>query len=307
MREAAAEPFRGSRDGFQLYGLRSGELELAVAPELGAAVVSLRSHASGREWLWHPPAGRGLFANRHGDAFELGPLTGAVDCATTIAPCTVAGRQLPDHGEAWTARWRVDEAAFRDGFIRTEVHLPAAGLELTRSIRVNGAGARFTYTIANASPQPVPYLWAFHPLLAVEAGDRVELPACIRQLRAGAVQGYPEAGGVWNWPEPAPGIRLDHAVGPEGSYAKLFAGFAGHARGWCALRRGAEKLEFHFDAAAIPWLGLWWTTSGWNGCTHLAIEPASHAADSLAEAGAEPLAPGAQRSWSFEIRVKEVL
>jgi hypothetical protein len=300
-----AETFTAQRDGFNAYGLRSEDLELLVIPDLGAGIVSLRSVRTGREWMWRRPDTSGLYANAWGDPFELGPLAGAVECLPTIPPCTVSGRALPDHGEAWTAAWTIDEAGFRDGLIRTSVRLPVSQLEFSRCIRLDGPVARFEYRIGNPSPQAAPYLWAFHPLFAVGTGDRLELPASIHSVRAAASQGFSSlaGAGVWNWPEPLPGIRLDAVEGNRrpNTFAKLFADFSGCRDGYAALCRGAERLEFRFDPKEISCLGLWFTDGGWHGFTHVAIEPASDMTDSLADARANPLTPGSERCWQFEI------
>src|ERR1017187_6615498 len=58
------------RDGFDLFTLRNAGLELAVAPALGAKVVSLKNLLTGREWLWHPIPGMRLFRNQPGDDFR---------------------------------------------------------------------------------------------------------------------------------------------------------------------------------------------------------------------------------------------
>ena len=301
----AAEYFRSELDGFAACGLRNQKLELVVVPALGANIVSLRSLASGREWMWRRPDPARLFANAWGDAFPGSPLRGAVECIPTIAVCTVAGRQLPDHGEAWTAVWELDEAALLEGEIRTSVRLPVSELEFTRSIRMEGTAVRFEYRVVNRGLRATACLWAFHPLLRIEADDRLELPESIVSLRAKVSRGFGEPGGraVWEWPEVAPGLRLDR-VGdglPPNSFAKLFADFTECGVGWAALSGRAERLEFRFDPATIPYLGLWLTNGGWNDLTHLAIEPASAATDSLADAIATPLEPGGERAWRFEI------
>jgi hypothetical protein len=300
-----AETFTAEPDGFHACGLRTDDLELLVIPQLGAAIVSLRSVRTGREWMWQRPDAAGLFPNAWGDPFEQSPLTGAVECLPTIAPCAVSGRTLPDHGEAWTSAWELDEAAFRCGAIQTSVRLPVSQLEFSRSILLDGPVARFAYRIGNPSPQPVPYLWAFHPLLAVGTGDRLELPASIQSVRATASQGFLclAVSGDWKWPEPVPGIRLD-AVGEGGrpnSFAKVFADFSECREGYAALCRGDERLEFRFDPKDISCLGLWFTHGGWNGFTHVAIEPASEMSDSLSDASANLLTPGSERCWRFEI------
>src|ERR1041385_3849854 len=94
--------------GFEVFTLANNEIELGVVPELGGRIVSLKNLRTRREWLWHPLGGRKLFRNQAGDSFERSPLVGMDECLPTIAPCSWQQRNLPDHGELWTADWSVD-------------------------------------------------------------------------------------------------------------------------------------------------------------------------------------------------------
>ena len=49
--------------------LSNEDVELAVVPELGAKIISLKDLRTGREWMWHPPGGLKLFRNLPGDDF----------------------------------------------------------------------------------------------------------------------------------------------------------------------------------------------------------------------------------------------
>ncbi len=306
-----AGTFVTAREGFTVYGLRTEQLEVSVIPELGANLISLRSVRSGREWMWQRPDAPVLFTNACGDAFERSPLAGAVECLPTIAACTLEGRALPDHGEAWAVPWQLDEPAFRDGVIHTCAQLPVSGLHVTRRLYLDGPVVHLEYRAVNLSPErAVPCLWAFHPLLSVDPDDCLELPESVRTLHAASSKGFPELAGkhTWDWPESSPGLRLDRVGSgwPAGSYAKLFAEFPAGSVARAALLRGAERLEFRFDPAQLPYLGIWCTHRGWHGFTHLALEPASDRCDSVADAQSQPLAPLGARQWCFEMEWSSV-
>src|ERR1700682_5913207 len=98
--------------GFGVFILGNQEVELAVVPELGARIISLKDLRTGREWLWRPAGGRELFRDGAGDSFENSPLAGLDECLPTIAPCCWQGRDLPDHGEVWAAAWTLDFEAW---------------------------------------------------------------------------------------------------------------------------------------------------------------------------------------------------
>src|SRR6266481_4178400 len=105
--------------GFEVFILSNQEVELAVVPELGARIISLKDLRTGREWLWHPTKGLKLFRNRAGENFESSPLVGMDECLPTIAPCCWRGRDLPDHGEVWATNWSLDLEAWERGLLRT--------------------------------------------------------------------------------------------------------------------------------------------------------------------------------------------
>src|SRR5258706_2720611 len=100
--------------GLAVHVLDNAEIALAVVPELGAKIISLKNLRSGREWLWHPPGGVKLFKNLPRDDFSTSPLVGVDECFPTIDPCSWQGRELPDHGEIWSVPWQVDGGAWEN-------------------------------------------------------------------------------------------------------------------------------------------------------------------------------------------------
>ena len=174
------------RQGFEVYVLNTGEVELVVVPELGAKIISLKDLRTGREWMWHPPGGLKLFRNRPGDAFSQSPLAGADECMPTIAPCSWQGRELPDHGEVWNAPWKVDFDALENGILKTSVRLNISPFDFERTIELRGNEIQINYQLNNYSAAERQFLWAIHPLLRLQAGDQLELPASTRALLNGA-------------------------------------------------------------------------------------------------------------------------
>lgn len=276
-----------------------------MVPEIGAKIVSLRNLATGREWMWRPHPDAPLFRNEPTDPFDASPLIGADECLPTIAPCRWNGRDLPDHGEVWAKAWQVDELTKER--IRTSIRLQLLPLLFERTVSVEQNQAFFEYALTNCSGQPQRFVWAFHPLMSIEDGDQIDLPDEIRSVHVAAVKGLDVSAGChWAWPQPMPDLRLDRIdfgnYAP--AYAKLFANFSKLQHGFAAIRRGREKLSFWFDPAEIPFLGLWFTRGGWNGYTHMAIEPTNAATDLLLEVAPNNrtvLEPFQTQRWSFHI------
>lgn len=276
-----------SEQGYVVKGLRSASAELLMVPELGGRIISLRSLRTGREWCWHQPRPDWLWSNDAGDAFGTSPQAGIDECVPTVAACQVRGRRIPDHGEVWYQDWPLDPEALTSQELRATVPLTVSPLVFSRGIRAESEGAFvFDYSLRNTGLLSEPYLWSFHPLLNLEPGDRLELPAEVRELRLNGGLGAPMAlGDLWDYPEPFPGIRLDEAALPAmpGSCLKGFAGPLD--QGFAALvnDRTGDRLEITWDATVIPYLGLW-LNRGHGGFHHLALEPTSGAPDSLADA-----------------------
>jgi hypothetical protein len=291
----------------QSYRLANRFLCIEVIPELGAKIVSMRNLATGREWMWRPRPDAKLFRNQPADAFDASTLIGADECVPTIAPCRFHGRELPDHGEVWSAPWAVDSATLSAHQIETTIRFPRSPLELRRTVSLKENEILFDYLLTSLSSKPESFLWAFHPLMPLETGDCIELPPHIKSVKLGAVKGIAgPTGDHWDWPAPVPGIRLDRIdFGSNApAYAKLFAEFPPGAEGFAAIRRGRERLLFRFDAAQIPAVGLWFSRGAWNGHTHMAIEPANAPTDSLCKVAATSHSvaePFGQVSWQFRI------
>lgn len=258
--------------GFAVYELANPEVKIAVVPELGAKIISLKNARTGREWMWHPQGELELFHNSPGDDFSRSPLTGVDECLPTIQPCIWRGRKLPDHGEIWSAEWELDENAWQKGALKTSVRLEISPFDFERTIELDGNTIQFSYRLTNRSGAPEQFLWAMHPLLRLEEGDRLVLPTSTRALCDGA-----------NWVD-----SVDSAV-PEGNCSKLLAGPL--TEGFSAIHNSktGERFELEWSPAENNALGLWLTRGGWHGHDHFAIEPTN--------AGTEELSTAAGRNW----------
>jgi galactose mutarotase-like enzyme len=253
--------------GFEIYALGNQDVEIAVVPELGAKIISLKNLRTGREWMWHPPGELELFHNRPGDNFSRSPLVGMDECLPTINPCVWRGRKLPDHGEVWSAEWTVDEEAWQKGALKTSVRLEISPFDFERTVELDENGVRFSYQLSNRNAAPEYFLWAMHPLLSLEPGDRLVLPASTRALLDGA--GWVDA--------------VDSAI-PKGNCSKLIAGPLTEGFSGIHNAKTGERFDCEWNAGENNALGLWLTRGGWHGHHHFAIEPTNAGADALTEA-----------------------
>jgi len=250
--------------GFDVYVLGNQAVEVSVVPKLGGKIISLKDLQTSREWMWHPPGGLRLFYNRQGDDFSRSPLVGVDECLPTIAPCSWHGRELPDHGEVWAVPWKVDKRAWENGILKTRIPLEISPFELERTIELQENEIRLEYQLNNRSEVDEPYLWAMHPLLRLQTGDRLKLPVSTRALLNGE---------AW--------IDAIDSAAPEAYCAKVFA--TPVSEGIAAIHNPdtGDRLEFAWNPLENNSLGLWLTRGGWYGHHHFSIEPTNSDADAL--------------------------
>jgi hypothetical protein len=235
-------------------------MEVIVAPELGAKIVSLRTFDTGREWMWWPTEGPHVRRVPVATPFPEGSLGGADECMPTIAPCRWQDRDLPDHGEVWPVAWKVDEGALAAGRIVTQVQCPVTPLRLQRTIATAGDSSfTFDYELVNPRAASIDYLWAFHPLLSVRLGDRIQLPDSCDAVRVESAIGLPELarGMQIDWPAPQ-GAQWDQLdLGGADRAVKVYT--APLTKRFCELRNDAagERLRLEFDDSAGDTIGVW--------------------------------------------------
>lgn len=184
----------------------AGALEVAILPEVGAKMISLRA-PSGREWLWQTRR-RPFRVPEYGGAFEAYDISGFDECFPGIGegPYPTGpweGVTVPDHGELWTLPWRAeidgDTLTLSVNGVRFPYRLEkrvsleapdaapaqwAGNRDGSSSGSGNGgrvtAAVRLEYRLTNLSPFPLRYLWSAHPLFDVRPGTRVLLPHGVR-------------------------------------------------------------------------------------------------------------------------------
>jgi hypothetical protein len=164
----------------------------------------------------------------------------------------------------------VDEMAWQNGALKTCAKLEISPFEFERTIRLDGNEIQIAYRLKNLGAGEEHYLWAIHPLLKLQTGDRLELPDSTRILLNGAA-----------WVD-----DLDSAI-PEKNCAKIFAAPVREGRAAIKNLETQDRLEFEWNPAENNTLGLWLTRGGWHGHHHFSIEPANAAVDSLAVAAGQ--------------------
>ena len=235
--------------------------------------------------MWTPEGSEGFAIRNPASAFDEENLGGADECIPTISPCLWRGKNLPDHGEAWSLSWSLNEAALAQHVIATDVYLPISGLSMRRSVSLHGGEVLLDYELENRSEREVEYIWAFHPDFSIVEGDRIEMPSDCAWFQTEVALGCPlgPRGAKWRWPDPIPGISLDRLDFEQYNPAAIKLFTQPLSIGYAAIRndRTGDMLALHFDPSLHDTVGIWLTQGGWRGHHHLALEPTNGAPDAL--------------------------
>ncbi len=305
--------------------LNNDSLKLVVIPEIGGKIISLQSQRTGREWLWTNP--HLPLAKPPADATDFGAYDsgGWDEIFPTVNPCRVPGsawgeRQFTDHGELWYRSWEVLTMQVNENQSITlrlavdDLNLPFR-FQRTLTLAPGSGGLQVDYELTNRSDLPLPYIWAAHPLIAIEPGDEILLPFGTTMSSTGSV-GLSLASdslpSTWPRVRLASDQTLDLSQVPERSAAfaiKLFARNMASPTVEIANHKGAERLKVSFSFP-VSHCGLWLNCGAWSGADtapyfNLGIEPTTSPHDSLTEACTEDLAivapPLSSQQWHIEI------
>ncbi len=320
------QPTHTTLDHFDALTVDTGPLTLTLVPELGGKIASLRDNRTGREWLWRHPR---LEYKRwpHGSSY-MGADTGGWDeCFPSVSACPYPsapwmGAAIQDHGELWSQTAETTPSVFDDTVILTTrwrgVALPYL---FTRRITLHEASSRVQveYTVTNPSAAPIDFVWCIHPLLAIEAGMRLETPPAARYHSNGtfpveAQTTERDLAFPLTLTTPGGPVDLSALPGPEAAVSiKLWS--APLNEGWARMRAVDGALTMRWDVQALPQLALWINLGAWAGdggtpYYNLGLEPCIGAQDSLEDAVRvfrcfATLPAGGTRAWALEIELEE--
>ena len=316
---------RSAIDGLSVVQVDTGVLSLALMPERGGKISSLRDGRTGREWLWRNER-MPYRCVPHGGSYVVEADTGGWDeCFPTVAPCAYpsapwAGTALPDHGELWGQEAELVMEENTDTIrLRTRwqgVALPYT-FERATHLWAGSAHVRFEYTITSTADAPIQWIWSAHPLLAIEPGMQLLLPPAARfhawsTLPADLLTQYDDL--QFPLTVQTDGNLIDLATLPDASAGvalKLWSDPL--AEGWATLRASDGELRMRWDVAQLPQVGFWLNGGAWagdNGAPYynLGLEPCIGAQDSLQEAVTkfnlfETLPPRGTRSWWLDVEM----
>jgi galactose mutarotase-like enzyme len=277
--------------------LESSFIRLAMRPDLGGRMTSLVDLRSGREWLWKNP----YLSQRppvYGESYTQKLDGGGWDeILPSVSPCRLSdGSAIPDHGDIVSLPATVLSARLDRLILATE--LRSLPLRFTRELRLHDSQLKIHYTLESLADCAAPYLWAAHPLFALEPGMEITGTQGVHFHTSAEIGKPAEFSGL---------IPDFHSQDFQPFAFKRFSPSASVDR--VGLRHpDGSSIELSWDRGEISHLGLWLNMGAWSGCgsapyINLGIEPTTSPHDSLADAiqdgSAIILQAGERNQWSL--------
>ncbi|MBL8550089.1 MAG: aldose 1-epimerase [Hyphomonadaceae bacterium] len=171
-------PF-GARARASVIELAGGDMTLTLAPNLGAAALSLAWR--GQDILRPAPVTTKDVMRTA--SFPLAPFANRIangrfrfDGQAVSLKRNYGGEKHPLHGYAWLMPWRTEETG--DGFARLTLRAEKSAwpwaFSCERTIRLDGTGAHFGLALRNESKRPMPAGIGFHPAFARPRGSTLK-------------------------------------------------------------------------------------------------------------------------------------
>lgn len=203
------------------------------------------------------------------------------------APTETDGMSLPDHGELWSTPWTVFEKG--DDFLTLGTVGPIAGLEVFKTLRVDGSIGVLKYRLSHKGDQPLNYLFKLHPAIAIDEQCRIELPG-------GSVEKVdPSFGNLLGvvvaqpWPTDVDLSRCRAAS----STTNEFAYVSDLPIGTCGVvdERAGARIRIDYPREFFPYCWLFITYGGWCDHNVVVLEPCTNYPKDLEEAASRGTCP----------------
>lgn len=283
--------------------LEAEGIVLTMMPERGGKITSLVDIDRGREWL-EQSADVLVGPADVERSFDEGDMSGWDEMMPTISACRYPGvaLELPDHGELWRVPWEVTRQSSSSVSTRVQGHVLPYLFE--RTVTLDARRVRVEYQVSTSSDDELTFLWAAHPLFALQTGTRVVL-----ESGTSSVEQLHEDGTRTPVTWPGSGVVIADVVG-AGQGQKFFARALNESVGVSLIDLDGAQLTLNWQRSQIPWTGLWLDNCSLSRRPVAAIEPTGAPDDSLEASSLAgeswTVSPGLAKHWSIELSVSGV-
>lgn len=299
--------------GLRTIVLENDRIRVEILPELGARVNRIEHRASGTDLLWHNPRiepravpiGASYDDNFAGGWDELFPN----DFAGPVGDAN-----YPDHGELWSQSW--DHEITARGPDEVTVVLRRLGsvtttdVEKRITLRAGESQLHFDHHITNVGHKGLDFLWKLHPAMAIEPGDRIDVPGQTGELVDPGFGRFSEPR-TFPWPVATPigGAPVDVSLVPALDGTREFVYVRDLTDGWCAIRRQRLGIGFGlvFPPEIFTSVWLFMTFGGWRGLETVVLEPCTTVPKDLNEAIARGTARHLEPGETLACKVRAVV
>jgi len=281
--------------------VRGPGLSAEVQVDRGARIVSLRGD-DGYQWLapseptQRAGPGQPFVRTGMGGWDEVAPTVQADPDARDGAGSRLG--VLPDHGDVWNVAWTVEAAS--PTVLTTSVKLTSMPVRLERTIAANATGLTLRYRASTDSAVPLPLLWCAHPQFAAGAGASLSIEAAGVSLSPALTEMYPQEGTLRSFP-----AGPLHSELAPGSSRKVFVDPAEKADTVVLSLDSGRALRIGWDAAQLPYLGLFWDNGEFAAEPVIAVEPSTGWGERLSTAAARQrvltLSRGRPLEWELQL------
>ena len=304
--------------GQPALALETIALRFVTVPAMGAKIVSLFDKRANREWLL-PPIHRRFEPAAYRSVFTDQDMSGWDEMFPTIDECVYPvdgayqGKLLPDHGEVWAIPWEINNVTNDSFSLSTSGR--ALPYRLTRTTQIlEDARLRLTFDVVNTGSEPLVALWAAHPQFVVDGDTRIRLPHTVTQVvNVHPTTDWGAVGNIYDWPnaraQDGRHHNLDHIGAADRHNCRKFYLLPDQPVNWAALQQGGDGawLRLSWNAAEVPYLGIWVDEGTYNAAPTTALEPSTGYYDKLDFAWqngrAMVLPSGEPVSWQLDLEV----
>ncbi len=308
-------PVKSKWHNFDAYVLENDAMRVIIVPERGAKIASIFDKRINREWLIQPTRFPVPVVPYRADYLPY-DMNSWDEMFPTIVTDTYPvegkyrGNPLPDHGEVWALAW----SASTDGHTLTvTVEGRALPYRLSRKATLEStATLRLDYSVANTGDETLYYLWAAHPLYAMDLQTEIVLPPEVNELYN--VHEIPPWGAhgrryAYPHPETSDGKQWDlRRVGsPALNTCRKFYVPPELSVSWAGFRQldSGAWLRMDWDAGKLPYLGLWIDEGAYATVSTVALEPTNAFYDGVTIAynnnRIATLATGETATWAVTV------
>jgi galactose mutarotase-like enzyme len=302
---------------FDAYTLESDVLRVVFVPARGAKIASIYDKRVGREWLIQPtrPPARDIPYDADYSQFDMNAwdeMFPTIYADRYPVPGKYKDAFLPDHGEVWQRDWASGAAGES---LALSIEGQALPYTLTRTTSLLAPDTLLlNYRLSNHAQETLHYLWAAHPLYAVDAQTEIVLPPSVTTLyNVHDAPPWGAHGSLFDYPHPhtTDGKAWDlRRVGAASlKSCRKFYVLPDQPVSWAELRQSdsGASLRMEWDARLLPYLGLWIDEGTYATVPTVALEPTNAFYDGATLAYGQgriaTLAVGATADWWVRLKV----